>query len=89
MVFLIISGAALSRGAGRNVRHAYKFLSRNYEPGDQIFIFGFSRGSYTARSLVGYISAVGLLRLGDFTAANNSGLGITIEPIPWTAFRKP
>ncbi|QOG23896.1 hypothetical protein FOM02_35035 [Bradyrhizobium sp. SEMIA] len=35
----------------RNIRRAYTFLVQNYEP-DEIYIFGFSRGSYTARSLV-------------------------------------
>lgn len=48
-------------GLGRNVRRAYKFLSNTYNEGDEIFIFGFSRGSYTARSLVGYLSVVGLI----------------------------
>ena len=40
---------------------AYRFLALNYEPGDEIFVFGFSRGAYTARSLVGMIGRVGLL----------------------------
>ena len=39
----------------------YKFLSYYYNEGDQVFIFGFSRGAYTARSLVGYIHSAGLL----------------------------
>jgi type VI secretion system (T6SS) phospholipase Tle1-like effector len=33
----------------------YRFLIANYEPGDEIFFFGFSRGAYTARSLAGMI----------------------------------
>ena len=40
---------------------AYNFLVTNYGPGDEIFIFGFSRGAYTARSLAGFICQVGLL----------------------------
>jgi hypothetical protein len=55
-------GGALGTGMDWNIRRAYKFLSFHYLPGDQIFIFGFSRGSYTARSLVGYIASAGLLR---------------------------
>jgi hypothetical protein len=55
-------GGAFGYGLPRNIRHAYKFLSFWYEPGDEIFIYGFSRGAYTARSLVGYLSAAGLLR---------------------------
>src|ERR1700722_328584 len=50
-------GGAFGYGLPRNIRHAYKFLSFWYEPGDEIFIYGFSRGAYTARSLVGYLSA--------------------------------
>lgn len=57
-----LSGGAVGFGLDRNIRRAYKSLSFHYQPGDQIFIFGFSRGSYTARSLVGYIAAAGLLR---------------------------
>jgi uncharacterized protein (DUF2235 family) len=56
------SGGAFGAGLINNVRRAYKFLSFHYQPGDQVFIFGFSRGSYTARSLVGYIAAAGLLK---------------------------
>lgn len=55
-------GGAFGAGLGNNVRRAYKFLSSNYETNDDIFIFGFSRGAYTARSLVGMIFAAGLLR---------------------------
>ena len=55
-------GGALGQGLSSNIRRAYKFLSFHYKPGDQIFIFGFSRGAFTARSLVGYIHAAGLLK---------------------------
>jgi hypothetical protein len=55
-----LSGGALGLGLDRNIRRAYKFLAFHYWPGDEVFIFGFSRGSYTARSLVGYIAAAGL-----------------------------
>ena len=55
-------GGAFGAGLSRNIRHAYRFLSFWYEPGDEIFIYGFSRGAYTARSLVGYLAAAGLLR---------------------------
>src|SRR5689334_450576 len=57
-----LKGGAFGNGLARNIRRAYKFLSFHYQPGDQIFIFGFSRGSYTARSLIGYIAAAGLLK---------------------------
>ncbi|WFU62677.1 DUF2235 domain-containing protein [Bradyrhizobium brasilense] len=61
-------GGAFGQGLSTNIRRAYKFLSFHYEPGDEVFIFGFSRGAYTARSLVGYLHAAGLLRREECTA---------------------
>lgn len=55
-------GGAFGEGVGENIRAAYMFLSRNYVPGDEIFLFGFSRGAYSARSLSGMIGACGLLK---------------------------
>jgi Uncharacterized alpha/beta hydrolase domain (DUF2235) len=63
-------GGAFGSGLGDNVRRAYKFLSRYYQLGDDIFVFGFSRGAYTARSLVGMIEAAGLLKREFCNAAN-------------------
>lgn len=63
-------GGAIGGGLDTNIRRAYKFLSFHYRPGDEIFIFGFSRGSYTARSLVGYIAAAGLLKRDDCNEDN-------------------
>lgn len=54
-------GGAFGFGLFHNVIACYRFLSQNYEPGDEIFIIGFSRGAYTARSLGGMIAKVGLL----------------------------
>ncbi|KAH9981078.1 hypothetical protein BGW80DRAFT_1268256 [Lactifluus volemus] len=44
-----------------HILEAYKFLVRNYHPGDQIFFFGFARGAYVARALAGMLCKVGLL----------------------------
>lgn len=55
-------GGALGAGLSTNVRQAYRYLSAVYHPGDEICVFGFSRGAYSARSLVGYIAAAGLLK---------------------------
>lgn len=52
---------ALGGGMLRIIREAYRFLIFNYEPGDQIYAFGFSRGAYTARSFVGFIRHAGIL----------------------------
>ena len=54
-------GGAFGFGLFDNVRAAYRFLALNYDQGDEIFVFGFSRGAYTARSVVGMIGRVGLL----------------------------
>lgn len=65
-------GGAFGEGVDDNIRSAYMFLAQNYEPGDAIFLFGFSRGAFTARSLAGFIGACGLLKrqsLGDLAAA--------------------
>src|SRR3954454_9384422 len=48
-----------------HVCDGYRFLMRYYQDGDQIFIFGFSRGAYTARALAGMIHKVGLLSQGN------------------------
>jgi hypothetical protein len=56
-----IIGGAFGRGLAENVKDGYRFLANNYERGDEIYIFGFSRGAYTARSLAGFIGYCGLM----------------------------
>ncbi|MBZ8135171.1 DUF2235 domain-containing protein [Afifella sp. IM 167] len=66
-----IWGMATGWGLDENVKEAYRFIVENYESGkrpggddgerDRIYIFGFSRGAYSARVLAGFIHAVGLL----------------------------
>jgi len=58
------SGGIFGRGIDDHVINGYKWLVENYDDGDDIFIFGFSRGAYTARSLSGLIGKCGLLKLG-------------------------
>lgn len=55
-------GGAFGYGLSENIQHAYDWLRQNYDDEDNIFIFGFSRGAYTARSLGGLIARCGLLR---------------------------
>ena len=59
-----ICGFAFGFGLRRNVEEAYSYLMENYEAGDQIFLFGFSRGAYTVRALAGLIHKCGLLEKG-------------------------
>jgi uncharacterized protein (DUF2235 family) len=49
-------GGAFGIGLGRNVRQLYADLARVYEPGDGIFLFGFSRGAFTVRTLSGSLN---------------------------------
>ena len=55
-------GGAFGVGLSEKIQEGYKHLANTFEEGDQIFIFGFSRGAYSARSLVGLIRNAGLLR---------------------------
>lgn len=57
-----ISGGAFGYGLSRNICDGYRFLAERFSPGDQLFLFGFSRGAYTARSLAGLIRNCGILR---------------------------
>jgi uncharacterized protein (DUF2235 family) len=57
-------GLAFGSGMRTNLAEAYTYLMRHYQPGDRIYVFGFSRGAYTARALVGMLKAVGLMRPG-------------------------
>lgn len=54
-------GGALGVGLAANIREAYSFLANNYVTGDEICLIGFSRGAFTARSIGGLISDLGLL----------------------------
>ncbi|MBB4189288.1 hypothetical protein GGE07_005970 [Sinorhizobium terangae] len=57
-----IAGGGMGDGLDKNIISAYNWLTRNYESGAKIWLFGFSRGAYTVRSLGGMISRCGLLR---------------------------
>ena len=48
-------------GLAENVREGYDFIATNYEVGDEIFFFGFSRGAFTARAIAGLIGEIGVL----------------------------
>jgi uncharacterized protein (DUF2235 family) len=72
-----IWGLATGWGLDQNVKEAYRFLVENYADGagddggrDRIYIFGFSRGAYTARVLAGFIHAVGLLEPRNLNLLN-------------------
>lgn len=56
-----LKGGIFGIGLSDNVLHAYEWLATVYEDGDSIFLFGFSRGAYTARSIGGLIGRCGIL----------------------------
>ena len=59
------TGGLLGVGVEPILADAYRFLIFNYCPGDDIFVFGFSRGAYTARSFVGLLRNCGIVRRAD------------------------
>ena len=71
--FGMILGLSTGYGLDDKVLQSYLFLVRNYEPGDQIYLFGFSRGAYTVRVLAGLIHKVGLIAPEQ---ANLAGSGL-------------
>lgn len=60
-----IFGLAFGHGMTKDIKEAYLFLMDNYNTGDNVFIFGFSRGAYTARALAGLVHCVGVLEKGN------------------------
>jgi uncharacterized protein (DUF2235 family) len=60
-----ISGGMFGIGINEEVISAYEWLVEHYETDAQLFVFGFSRGAFTARSLSGFISKCGLLKPGS------------------------
>ena len=58
-------GGAFGRGLVTNVQEAYRFLIFNYGPGDEIFVFGFIRGAFTARKFIGFIKCAGIMSVNS------------------------
>lgn len=56
-----VRGGVFGTGLIENVREAYRFLCFNYDPGDEIYVFGFSRGAFSARTFIGFLRHVGPL----------------------------
>lgn len=67
-----LTGGAFAKGLDDNIIDAYLWLAKNYRPSDQIMLFGFSRGAYTVRSLVGMINSAGFLDLSSDDLASDT-----------------
>src|SRR5512144_3088575 len=57
-----LRGGIFGWGLSREIKRAYQFLVETYEPGDELYFFGYSRGAYMARSTVGFVRNAGILR---------------------------
>ncbi|MGL5468118.1 MAG: DUF2235 domain-containing protein, partial [Shewanella sp.] len=60
-----VIGGATGRGLHKNIMDGYRYIVQNYSPGDEIYLFGFSRGAYTVRCLCGLINNCGILKRPD------------------------
>jgi len=60
-----MAGLAFGYGLSNDIRDAYIFIADNYEPGDRLFLFGFSRGAYTVRAVTGLLHMYGLIPRGN------------------------
>jgi uncharacterized protein (DUF2235 family) len=61
----VVAGLAIGSGILENVSDAYRYLMDVYEQGDNVYLFGFSRGAYTARAIAGVLHMFGLLCPGN------------------------
>ena len=75
-------GGLAGSGLAKNILEGYKFLIDHYEEGDQIYLFGFSRGAYTARSLAGLTRNIGVIR-----SANAPEAGVEANPVLMNGYR--
>ena len=66
------AGGVFGAGLVKNLSDGYRFLIFNYSPGDEIHVFGFSRGAYTARSFVGLLNTCGVLHRQQAHRANEA-----------------
>lgn len=71
----LLSGA-FGWGLSRNVKQLYAELARVYSPGDRIFLFGFSRGAFTVRTLAGLITTCGILNPDQYRTNSQLTKGI-------------
>lgn len=73
-----VLGLATGLGLDDHVVSAYRFLCSNYQSGDRVYLFGFSRGAYTVRSLAAFVHVMGLLRPDQLNLAGYA----------WSAFKQ-
>jgi hypothetical protein len=84
--FAKVIGGAFGWGFSKNVRILYRELVNVYQPGDKIYLFGFSRGAYTVRALAGFIQYSGILDIDYYSKQPFEVLTRTIQAC-WDDFR--
>ncbi len=83
-----ITGGAVGADIDRHIRNAYRWLSSHYEKGDEIYLFGFSRGAYSARSLAGMIYRCGLLKKRSDTQEDEDRLWRDVKRVYNECYRE-
>jgi Uncharacterized alpha/beta hydrolase domain (DUF2235) len=97
-----LGGGLTGRGITSNIRDAYSFICNNYEEGDEIFLFGFSRGAFTVRTLSTLLRTIGILNASglahffsisqDWKHQNEDSWRLTKTPFlddPWGSATDP
>jgi uncharacterized protein (DUF2235 family) len=72
-------GPALGHGMEKRILQGYEFIAQNYNSGDALYIFGFSRGAHEARSLAGLLAYTGVPKLSDRAVGVSSGANTIME----------
>ncbi|MDB5870881.1 MAG: hypothetical protein JWQ07_323 [Ramlibacter sp.] len=80
--FRQVKGLALGSGAFENITQAYEFLASNHEEGDRIYLFGFSRGAFTARAVGGMVNMYGLVHAPGLPLIRNLVRNYFAKPSP-------
>ncbi len=57
-----VTGGITGKGLEKNIKDGYRYIVQNYNEGDRIFLFGFSRGAYTSRAICGLVNNCGILK---------------------------
>jgi uncharacterized protein (DUF2235 family) len=79
---------AVGLGLVARVVRGYTYLSRVYQPGDDIFVLGFSRGAYTARALAGFVTHQGLLDWNAMQLVAGSEESYSAGLAAWQQYKK-
>ncbi|HEX9106454.1 MAG TPA: DUF2235 domain-containing protein [Longimicrobiales bacterium] len=83
-----VLGGMFGLGLDRNICDLYRFLVQNFEAGDEIYLFGFSRGAFTVRSLAGMIRKCGVLRKNRVDEVNSAYQFYRSDHMPGSAEAK-